>query len=352
MQGHRPPPAWTRSKNLAELAEHVRRGASAHEDWPEAATVEALAGGKGAASGSWIVLAGKLLRARDTRPELRREVRAALPGVFASAGAAMLQHDIATLSAELTELFSELEQRFDRQDRIGPDSVLALALLRDDLEATRHALAAVRLQSSTAGRELLDALIWMLEESRAVADRLDDAVCPMLPGLRCILRETAVPAPPELLAMVSAGSNPWWLDLVDPALAFTPTQYEPQTMGLAADGVLEVREVDRDRPAAVKYLARGVLEDGAGRLEFYADARGALWTSLRSELLSGAERVEVVWSEAGETSSAPLGSIAAGEWEAEIARAVLLAGRKGELGLRAGDRTWLVIEWNEPSGDA
>lgn len=350
MQGHRRPPAWTRSKNLAELAEHVRRDASGQEPWPDPVVVSALAEGKSSGGVATLVMAGKLLRARDTRPELRRELRAALPDVFRNTGAATVQDSITRLSAELTELLGDLESRCDHQEGVAPDCVLALALLRDDLEATRHALAGVRLLSSAAGRDLLDPLVWMLEEARAVADRLDDAVSPMLPRLRRILRESAVAAPPELLAMVSAGSNPWWLDLVDPALATSPTQYESRAAALAADGVLEAREVDRERSATANYLARGVLENGAGRLEFYADACGALWTSLHSELLSGVEVVELVWSDAGETNSTQLGRIAAGEWEAEIARAALLAGRKGELGMRAGDRTWLVIEWDDPSG--
>lgn len=352
MQGQRRPPAWTRSKSLAELAEHVRRDSSAEAQWLDAATIDAIASGKPKPGPSALVLAGKLLRARDTRPELRREMRAALPGLFGSIGAAAVQDAVAAQSTELTELLSDFEKRSQRNDPIRADAVHAIALQRDDLEAARHALASVRLQSSTAGRELLDPLVWMLEETRGLADRLDAAMTPLTALLRRTLREAAVEAPPELLAMISAGPNPWWLDVVDPALATAPTQYEPQNMALAADGILEVREADRSRSPAARYLARGVLEADAGRVEFYADARGAVWMSLTSNVLSGVDRVEVVWSDAGDTRSIEVGSISPGEWETEIERGVLLAGRKRELGIRAGDRTWLVIAWDEPTPGA
>lgn len=114
--------------------------------------------------------ASRECQARVTPPQQRRALRDTLLALYAEVGAATVQDYLARVSTEVQEMGAS-----------GLGSRRALELLREDLEALRYGLAWVRLQSSEAGREVLDPLVWSLAECGAIVEHVDAALL----TLRC-----------------------------------------------------------------------------------------------------------------------------------------------------------------------
>lgn len=169
-----------------------------------------------------ICLAGKLLRARSSSTKLVTSVREHLvrhSSHFQASGIEPWAVQTVSEARDIAERLESTKSTLESAKEGEAGRIYSLALLRDDLEALRHALAAVFVSLRNEKTELLQNLKHSADHLAELARDLDEDLEPFADRFRDRLLELGEPVPAELLDMVSNGPNPWWLQIVEPAPA-------------------------------------------------------------------------------------------------------------------------------------
>jgi len=276
--------------------------------WMNDSMKAALTSDRGQSVTAFVAL-GKLLR--STCPhEVRRRARETARDVLADeATRADILVAVPQRGDEAVEAAEAIVRVVEARDPLSPSAIASVALLRDDLQAMHVGVAVGTIDGAgNAQDDLLQLDLLLSSYGRAV----DRTVSPVVGELRrAWLAQPAEIAPAELLALVSTGANPWWLDVFDPLwTVLEPVGTERAPLDLAAatldSGVSAGWSFERGLSATV-----GRKHDESSRL------------TLRGRALAGVSALEVVWVEGKKRSSASLRRVRDDLWDGAIPRSAL-----------------------------
>ncbi len=156
---------------------------------------------------------GKLIRQKESTP-LQRLARQAITTWLEDASTCdELLHALPGYADEAVEAAERTVQLLESGETQMAGGMATLALLRDDLACFDACLATCYFHGPVKQAERLRELDWLVGGYQQAVDRLVEPYCH---EMRRIWVESGQSAPPELLAMLSSGANPWWIDIVDP----------------------------------------------------------------------------------------------------------------------------------------
>jgi hypothetical protein len=268
----------------------------------------ALTSDRGQTVTSFVAL-GKLLRSVCPH-EVRKRAREAARNILADeTKRAELLVAVPQRGDEAVEAAEAIVHVVEARAPLSPNAIASLALLRDDLQAMHVGVAVASVQGTRDEQDDLLQLDLLLSSYGRAVDR---TVSPVVGELRrAWLAQPAEIAPAELLALVSTGANPWWLDVFDPLWnLLEPVGTERAPLDLAAatldSGVSAGWFFERGLSATVDRK-----QDESSRL------------TLRGRALAGVSALEVVWVEGKKRSSAPLRRVRDDLWDGAIPSSVL-----------------------------
>lgn len=261
-------------------------------DWPDlpswvpASAAAVLTGETPDEASLACVFAGKLLRAVTTSPALATRTRSAIAELLSSERArSELAVDAAHRGDEAV-LAAERVASDASSGALSHQAIASAALLRDDIEAMRVCIGVVLLDANAGDPAARDDWHELDISLASYAATVDVTVAPVLDDIRrAWLGAADAITPEELAALVSAGSNPWWLDPFDPVWRQLPARVPEAEPLLLAAGVVGIAQV----PAREWRFERGITAELMRRHD------GSYRLRLRGQALATAQNVVVSW---------------------------------------------------------
>ncbi len=274
--------------------------------WIDGETLQGMLAGDPEHPIEALTLAGRLLLATRVSPSLRKDSRRALAGLLHGVGLSAIEEHGETAAAWLDGCLADIAAQDD--DPPARVSVIALMKARHDLEALRAVLSAAFWIDPPLTDEALVTVRWQFDDLTWRAEALDREVLSRLDGFRRIVArppatDDEARMEPMLLDAISLGANPWWLDLLDPALRGVPRLAAPTaTVGLAGSTLPGTTLAEWDFDGGYRmvcYRAKG---------DFIADLR-------RYPKGSEPRGLDLLWIEGEKTHRATFALSKLGDWK-------------------------------------
>ena len=228
-----------------------------------------------------LLAVGKLIRNRPSQSLRRIARQAACRWLEEEEVCDRLLVSCPSYGDEAVEAAERVVQAISHSADQALGTIATLALLRDDICCLDACLATSFYHGPVKQGERLaelDSLVAGYQQA------VDQVVEPYHHELRRLWIEFDEAAPAELLAMLSYGANPWWLDIVDPIWKGLKRHEDTAPMLLAAGALDGATDQSWQFERGIVATIRRTQD-------------GSLWMILEGQALRKASTVQLVWME-------------------------------------------------------